>query len=88
MAALRTMVGLSKADTEVIVARSRVPALVVMGTRDPDFPDPVAEARWLGEQLGSAPIVVDDAGHYPHLEVPQQVAPALLAYLARTAPLR
>ncbi|WP_333709115.1 alpha/beta hydrolase [Tepidimonas ignava] len=87
MAALRTMVGLSKADTEAIVARSRVPALVVMGTRDPDFPDPVAEARWLGVQLGTAPILVDGAGHYPHLEVPQHVAPALLAFLGRTAPL-
>lgn len=88
MVALRTMVGLSKADTEAIVARSRVPALVVMGTRDPDFPDPVAEARWLGEQLGAAPVLVEGAGHYPHLEVPEQVAPALLAFLARTAPLR
>lgn len=88
MAALRTMASLSKADTEAIVGRSRVPALVVMGTRDPDFPDPVAEARWLGEQLGSTPILVEGAGHYPHLEVPEQVAPALLGFLARTAPLR
>lgn len=88
MAALRTMVDLSKADTEAIVGRSRVPALVVMGTRDSDFPDPVAEARWLGEQLGAAPVLVEGAGHYPHLEVPEQVAPALLAFLARTAPLR
>jgi len=88
MAALRAMVGLSKADTEAIVARSRVPALVVMGTRDPDFPNPAAEARWLGEQLGSEPILVEGAGHYPHLEVPDQVASALLAFLARTAPLK
>lgn len=83
MDALRTMIGLSKADTAAIVARSRVPALVVMGTRDPDFPDPVAEARWLAEALGTEPLIVAGAGHYPHLEMPQRVAPTLLDFLAR-----
>lgn len=83
MDALRTMVGLSKADTEAIVAGSRVPALVVMGTRDPDFPDASAEARWLGRALGTEPVIVDGAGHYPHLEMPERVAPQLLAFLSR-----
>lgn len=83
MDALRTMVGLSKADTEALVGRSRVPALVVMGTRDPDFPDAVAEARWLGRALGAETLIVEGAGHYPHLEMPERVAPHLLAYLAR-----
>lgn len=83
MDALRTMVGLSKADTESIVERSRVPALVVMGTRDPDFPDATAEARWVGQALGTEPLIVEGAGHYPHLEMPEQVAPTLLAFLAR-----
>ncbi|WP_197052560.1 alpha/beta fold hydrolase [Tepidimonas taiwanensis] len=83
MEALRTMVGLSKADTEAIVARGRVPALVVMGSRDPDFPDAVAEAHWLGAVLGTDPVIVDGAGHYPHLEMPERVAPPLLAFLSR-----
>ena len=83
MDALRTMVGLSKADTEAIVAASRVPALVVMGTRDPDFPDAAAEARWLGRTLGTEPLLVEGAGHYPHLEMPEHVAPHVLAFLSR-----
>lgn len=83
MQALRTMIGLSKAETEAILAASHVPALVVMGTRDPDFPDPVAEAHWLGRALGTDPVLVDGAGHYPHLEMPQRVLPAVLAFLAR-----
>ncbi len=83
MDALRTMAGLSKADTEAMLSHSRVPALVVMGTRDPDFPDPVAEAHWLGQRLGTDPLLLTGAGHYPHLEVPEQVLPALLAFLAR-----
>lgn len=82
---LRRMVALSKADTESLVATSRVPTLVVMGTRDPDFPDAGAEARWLGKELGSEPLMVEGAGHYPHLEMPERVAPALLAFLARVA---
>ena len=80
--ALRTMVGLSKADTEAIVTQSRVRALVVMGTRDPDFRDPVAEARWLAQALGTEPLIVEGAGHYPHLELSEQVAPRLLAFLS------
>lgn len=83
MEALRTMIGLSKADTAAIVARSRVPALVVMGTQDPDFPDPVAEARWLAGALGAESLMVERAGHYPHLEMPERVAPHLLDFLAR-----
>lgn len=83
MDALRTMIGLSKADTAAIVARSRVPALVVMGTQDPDFPDPAAEARWLGQALATEPLIVDGAGHYPHLEMPERVAPTVLNFLAR-----
>lgn len=83
MQALRTMIGLSKADTAAIVTLSRVPALVVMGTHDPDFADPAAEARWLAQALHTEPLMVEGAGHYPHLEMPQRVAPALLDFLAR-----
>jgi len=86
MHALRTMIGLSKADTEAIVASTRVPTLVVMGTRDPDFPNPVAEAQWLGQALDTSPVIIEGAGHYPHLEMPERVAPALLAFLARVWP--
>lgn len=82
MAALRMMVGLSKAATASIVPRSKVPALVVMGSRDPDFPDATEEAQWLGKILGSEPVIVEGAGHYPHLEMPERVAPSLLAFLA------
>lgn len=85
MAALRTMVGLSKADTEAMVSHSRVPALVVMGTRDPDFTDATAEARWLAGVLGTEPVLIEGAGHYPHLEAPEQVAPVVLDFLARRA---
>lgn len=83
MAALQAMIGLSKADTAAIISQSRVPALIVMGTRDPDFPDAAAEARWLAAQLHADSLIVDGAGHYPHAEMPEQVAPKLLSFIAQ-----
>jgi pimeloyl-ACP methyl ester carboxylesterase len=81
MAALHSMVSLSKADTAAIVSQSRVPALVVMGTRDPDFPDAAAEAHWLAGQLGADSLLVEGAGHYPHAEMPDRIAPKLLSFI-------
>ena len=83
MAALGAMVSLSKADTAAIVPASRVPALVVMGTRDPDFPDAAVEARWLAAQLHADILIVDGAGHYPDTEMPERVAPKLLSFIAQ-----
>lgn len=52
------MIGLSKADTA---------AIVVMGTRDSDFPDAVAEAHWLAGALGAERLIVEEPGtiHMP-----------------------
>jgi pimeloyl-ACP methyl ester carboxylesterase len=60
-----------------------VPTLVVMGTKDPDFPDPAAEARFVAEALGGEVLLVEGAGHYPHAEMPDQVGPAVQAFLRR-----
>ncbi|MGH2371527.1 MAG: alpha/beta fold hydrolase, partial [Chloroflexota bacterium] len=59
----------------------RAPTLVLMGTRDPDFKDPQAEARLVGERLRGAVAMVQGAGHYPHAELPDHVAPHILAFL-------
>jgi pimeloyl-ACP methyl ester carboxylesterase len=81
VAALQAMLDLSKADTASIIPKSRVPALVVMGTRDPDFPDAAAEARWLAAELHAESLIVDGAGHYPHTEMPERVLPKLLSFI-------
>ena len=65
-----------------LVARD-VPALVVMGTADSDFPDPAAEARWIAEQLRGEVHFVEGAGHYPHAELPDATAPAIREFLDR-----
>jgi|tagenome__1003787_1003787.scaffolds.fasta_scaffold20881626_2 hypothetical protein len=62
-----------------------VPTLVVMGTKDPDFPDPAAEAGFIADATGGQVLLVQGAGHYPHAELPDDVVPGVLALLGRTA---
>ena len=81
MTALRSMVSLPKADTAAILPHNKVPALIVMGTRDPDFVDAAAEAASLADILRAQSLNVDGAGHYPHAEVPDQVAPTVLSFI-------
>lgn len=54
------------------------PVLVVMGARDPDFPDPRAEAEWIRDTLDAELLLVPGAGHYPQAETPDVVNPALV----------
>ena len=58
------------------------PALVVMGSKDPDFPDPAAEAEIIRERLDARVLMVADAGHYPQTEYPEVVTPAILEFLS------
>lgn len=61
----------------------RTPTLVVMGALDPDFPDPEAEARWIGEALDGEVVVVPEAGHYPQSQRPDVVGPAVVDFVGR-----
>ena len=81
MAALKKMVYLSKSDTQAMLTRTELPVLVVMGTKDTDFPDPRAEAEWVVDQLGAKLLLIQDAGHFPHTEMPEQVGPAVVDFL-------
>ncbi|MBX7265092.1 alpha/beta fold hydrolase [Micromonospora sp. Llam7] len=63
----------------------RQPVLVLMGTKDPDFPDPAAEAR-AGRRLFEVAEarMIADAGHYPHADRPAAMAAELVAFVAVT----
>lgn len=78
MAARLAMVGLSKADAAAMIPAGRVPALMAMGSRDPDFPDAVAEARRFAAQLRADSLITDGSGHDSHAAMPERVVPALL----------
>jgi pimeloyl-ACP methyl ester carboxylesterase len=72
----------SHALAEQLAPQVQAPSLVVMGERDPDFDPPAEEAAWVAEQLRGQVLMVPDAGHYPHSQRPDLVAPAVLAHLA------
>jgi pimeloyl-ACP methyl ester carboxylesterase len=59
------------------------PALVVMGTKDPDFADPAADALYLAEKINGQLALIEGAGHYPQTEMPEKTAPAVLEFLAQ-----
>jgi pimeloyl-ACP methyl ester carboxylesterase len=57
------------------------PTLVVMGEKDPDFPDPKAEAGWIAGVLRGEVLMVPEAGHYPQSQQPDVTAAAVLQFL-------
>lgn len=71
----------SHAPAEARLSEVKVPALVVMGTADPDFKDPTAEAGWIVAALADADqLLVQGAGHYPQAEDPDAVNPVLVNF--------
>lgn len=81
MQALLTMLSLSKADTAAILDEVSVPSLIVMGSKDPDFPDPVEEARRLASRINAETMIVEGAGHYPHVEMADDVGQRIIAFV-------
>ncbi len=81
MEALLRMMTASKVASEYRLPRVTAPTLVLMGSRDPDFKDPEAEARWVAGSLRGTYQVVNDAGHYPHAEMPEFTGPLVLSFL-------
>jgi pimeloyl-ACP methyl ester carboxylesterase len=79
MAALRAMIAADVAVCEARTGSVTTPALVIMGTKDPDFPDPAAEARLIADRLRGDVVLIDGAGHYPQAEFPAETAAAILA---------
>lgn len=62
----------------------RCAALVVMGTLDPDWTDPRAEAEGIVATMpaGSASVaMIEGAGHYPHAQFPDEVVALVLPFL-------
>ena len=64
-----------------MLSNTGLPSLVVMGTKDADFPDPVDEAKWVAEKTGAEVVLMQGAGHYPQTEMPEQCGPAIVTFL-------
>jgi pimeloyl-ACP methyl ester carboxylesterase len=76
------------ADADAQLPNVKCPALVLMGTLDPDFPDPQAEAEAIVAAmpagLGTV-AMIDGAGHYPHAQSPDPTAARMIAFLREHA---
>ena len=76
------------ADAGAQLPNVTVPALVIMGTLDPDFADPRAEGDAIVAAMPSGQgtvAMVEGAGHYPHAQSPDQVAALVIGFLKEHA---
>jgi pimeloyl-ACP methyl ester carboxylesterase len=74
----------SPADAGDALPRISCPALVIMGTEDPDWADPRAEAEGIVAAMpaGLGTVrMIDGAGHYPHAQTPDEVARLITSFL-------
>ena len=76
------------ADAEAQLPHISCPALVIMGTADPDWADPRAEAEAIVAAmpagLGTV-AMIEGAGHYPHAQNPDEVTRLITSFVKEHA---
>ncbi len=80
-----TVRDVTHAPAEAALPRVDAPTLVIMGSRDRDFPDPEAEASWIAVALGGEHRMIPGAGHYPMAEQPDAVFAEIHGFLSAEA---
>ncbi len=62
----------------------KAPALIVMGDKDPDWKDPLAEATWAASRFTQSEVLaIKGSGHAPMLEFPDAVAQSVISFANR-----
>ncbi len=79
-AALRAMAQADKQPAHDRLPAVDRPVLVVMGAAD--MGDPAAEGRAVAEAASGRVALIDGAGHYPHVEFPDETAAAIVGFAA------
>jgi pimeloyl-ACP methyl ester carboxylesterase len=72
-----------KKDCEQRMSQVRTPALVIMGSADPDFGDPAAVAQQVADRVHGQVVMVAGAGHYPQVEQPELVAHEIIEFVGK-----
>jgi pimeloyl-ACP methyl ester carboxylesterase len=84
MKALQGMMRSTPADAGAQLGNVRCPVLIVEGSLDADWADPEAEGAAIVAEMpaGLARLeVIEGAGHYPHVQYPDEVGSLILAFL-------
>lgn len=81
--AAAALVQCSRQPSQERLSRVNVPTLVIMGTRDSDFPDPAAEGKYIASQIRGSLELIYGAGHYPQTEMPEVTAPIVIDFLKK-----
>ncbi|MEU4740454.1 alpha/beta hydrolase [Actinosynnema sp. NPDC023658] len=87
MDALRAMAKSSPTDAGERLPGVRCPVLVIEGSADPDWAYPRAEGERIVAALPAGLgelAVIEGAGHYPHVQTPDEVLALALPFLTRT----
>lgn len=80
--AVKAMGLASKSEAENRLGQVQAPSLVVMGSKDPDFHPPEAEAQFIADSLKGQVVMIEGAGHYPHAEMPEKFMPVVQKFLS------
>jgi pimeloyl-ACP methyl ester carboxylesterase len=83
MDAVRALPNAPRQPWKERLPRLQAPTLIVMGSKDPDFPDPLAEGKYAAAETRGRLVVIEEAGHYPQTEMPEKTAPVILDFLAQ-----
>lgn len=79
--AVMAMLRASKVASGERMPKVKQPALVLMGSKDPDFKNPEAEAKRVSEAVRGEYKMIENAGHYPHAEMPEVTAPLMIEFM-------
>jgi pimeloyl-ACP methyl ester carboxylesterase len=88
MKVLQKMGSAAPKDAGAALPQVRCPALIAVGTLDPDWADPEAEMQGVAAAMpaGVATVsLIEGAGHYPHVQHPDRVAELVLPFLKEHA---
>jgi pimeloyl-ACP methyl ester carboxylesterase len=87
MKAVQAMCKSGPSDAGAQLPNVTCPVLIVEGGADPDWADPRAEGMKIIADLPAGLgelVVIEDAGHYPHVQTPDRVLDLALPFLAKT----
>lgn len=79
--AVMEMLRASKRASGERMSKVTQPALVLMGSKDPDFKNPEAEAKRVAHAVRGNFKMIENAGHYPHAEMPEVTAPLMVNFI-------